>query len=419
MSATVVVGLQYGDEGKGKIVDWLAEKYRVIVRYNGGPNAGHTVVNDRGEFKLHQVPSGIFNPEARCCLASGAVIDSVQLVRELEMLAGRGVATEGFGLSERAHVILPWHQLADRLSEASRGGKAIGTTGRGIGPCYADKVNRTGLSVAAAIEAGAEGLRQECDARVGQLARLYHGQDAFRTGDVQAQEMRHRAAEAYEALITLSLMDRVSDTDAVIRRAWKAGDPIMLEGAQGTMIDLNYGTYPYVSSSTSTAAGACIGSGLPPTAITRVIGVAKAYATRVGAGPFPTELTDASGDRLRALGKEFGTTTGRPRRCGWFDAADARYAAEVNGATEIVLTKLDVLSPFGTIRVATHRERDAAGDATYYEELPGWKTPIDGATSWSALPPAAKRYVARLEELIGVPITHVATGPGRQAIIER
>lgn len=413
MSATVVVGLQYGDEGKGKIVDWLSRKFTYVVRYNGGPNAGHTVENGHGKFALHQVPSGIFNPEARCFLGSGAVVAPAELADELTTLSGLGIAPDNFRVSGRAHVILPWHRLADRLSEAALGGKAIGTTGRGIGPCYADKTLRRGVLMRDVFASGTDWLEMMFDVRLAELRHLYPWQSVGKVIDEALGEM---VQELRRVFFSANLLGRhIADTDELARQAWRGGEEILLEGAQGTMIDLQYGTYPHVSSSTSTAAGACIGSGLPPKAVAAVIGIAKAYTTRVGNGPMPTELLDETGDRLCTVGHEFGTTTGRPRRCGWFDAAAVKYACEVNGADGIILTKLDVLSGMDELKIAVAHD---AEDKPVYESVKGWSEPIRDKLAWYQLPAEAKRYVERLEELVGVRIKAVATGPGRHAIIQ-
>ncbi|HTM68119.1 MAG TPA: adenylosuccinate synthase [Candidatus Binatia bacterium] len=408
MSATVIVGLQFGDEGKGKIIDRAAGDFDVVIRYNGGANAGHTVENALGVFKLHLVPSGIFNPAALCILGNGAVVDPDVLLKELDELAAAGVDTRNFRLSSRAHLVMPWHKVADKASEAAKGSAAIGTTGRGIGPCYGDKVARVG------IRAG-----ELCDP-VSFAARIA----ASGRGDAPSPEDILRWSARLAPLI--------DDTDVLAREALARGKRVLLEAAQGTMIDLECGTYPFVTSSYATSAGACIGSGLPPTAIGKVVGVAKAYTTRVGNGPFVTELLDEIGERLRKAGNEFGTTTGRPRRCGWFDIPLARYAAEVNGTTEIVLTKLDVLSALPALKVCVGYVRGGMllsrppGPAVPYEgckpayvELPGWSSPIAGVTRWDGLPPEARAYVEYLEAEVGVRIAAVATGPHRDAIITR
>jgi adenylosuccinate synthase len=412
MSATVVVGAQYGDEGKGRIVDWLAERFRHVVRYNGGPNAGHTVVNDFGAFKLHQVPSGIFNPMAACYIGNGAVVSPTALANELTALRKREIPLGCFHLSHRAHLIMPWHVAQDRIEEALAGKSAIGTTGQGIGPCYAEKASRTGFRVEDLVAEGfwerfvMARLRKRND-----LKRLYPN---ARFGDLAGSDDRE-AREEHKRLVE-ALAPHVTDVGVWLRAAWKRGEPILLEGAQAAHIDIENGAYPYVSSSVSTSAGACVGSGLPPKAIRRVIAVAKAYTTRVGKGPLPTELPGPLADELREAGKEFGTTTGRPRRCGWFDAYKTREACEINGADAVVLTKLDVLSSFKEITVAVD---DSDGPDYAYEKLPGWNKPIDGCRRWRDLPASARRYVERLEEAVGTPIAAVSVGPERGAIIVR
>jgi adenylosuccinate synthase len=425
MSATVIVGLQYGDEGKGKIIDLAAQDHDVVIRYNGGANAGHTVENDKGVFKLHLVPSGIFNPTALCILGNGAVVDPAVLIKELGEIKAAGVDTTGFRVSSRAHVVLPLHQALDARSEKAKGAAAIGTTGKGIGPCYMDKVGRVGIRI---------GDLLDMDRVAERVERLYTGKRELypdMTGPFEAvSDARGLLSLLADQAALLAL--HIADTDVLARQALKDGKRVLLEAAQGTMIDLEYGTYPFVTSSYATAAGACVGSGIPPTGIGKVIGIAKAYTTRVGNGPFATELADAAGDALRHAGNEFGTTTGRPRRCGWFDAPLVRYAAEVNGAAEIVLTKLDVLSAFPTLKVCTGytyrgetRSRPPGPSERYeeyepiYEELPGWLSPTAGIRRWQDLPEAARRYVLRIEELVGVRIAAVATGPHRDAIVQR
>ena len=415
MSATAVVGLQYGDEGKGKVVDWMAKMFAYVVRYNGGPNAGHTVENLFGKFALHQVPSGIFNPEAWCFLGNGTVVDVMRAADELSELRSRGIDTGRFRISDRAHLILSWHRMIDTLSEAERGAAAIGTTGRGIGPCYADKTSRLGIRVGELRDL--EGLRSRLIAvrreKLKEIRARFPDVDVI--DDIGAEKEVEIFLDDFRRSNEV-IRDCIADTDELVRQAWRRGDEILLEGAQGTMIDLQFGTYPYVTSSSVTAAGACIGAGLPPKAVSAVIGIAKAYTTRVGNGPMPTELLDETGNRLRAAGNEFGTTTGRPRRCGWFDAAAVKYACEVNGADGIILTKLDVLSGFDELKIAVARDADGQ---PVYESAKGWSEPIRDKLAWFQLPDEAKRYVDRLEELIGVPIKAVATGPGRHAIIQR
>lgn len=438
MPTTVVVGLQYGDEGKGKIVDMLAQEADVVVRYNGGANAGHTIVIDSGTYKLHLVPSGILNPGVRICvIGNGAVIDPDELLREIAMLEALGITVKGrFLISSNAHLVMPWHRKADEIMERLSGKHKIGSTGRGIGPCYTEKVARSGFR--------AEALRDP---------------DAMRRRMVELMEdSAARARSPFSALIYAAdgfQLDRdiqrwcaelgpyVADTDTLVRAEWKKGSRILLEAAQGTMIDLDYGSYPKVTSSYATAAGACIGSGLPPTAIERVVGVVKAYTTRVGEGPFPTEMEYCDvGERLRQAGNEFGTTTGRSRRCGWLDLPMVRYAAAVNGVTEIMLTKLDVLSGFEMFCAATCYKQeiiggDKAKDMKIISELtasdingssgayplfkfyPGWSESIANEKDWTRLDKNARHCVEDWERHFGVRISAVATGPHRGAIIWR
>ena len=405
-TALVVVGLQYGDEGKGKIVDGLAQGADVVIRYNGGANAGHTVINDRGTFKLHLVPSGIFNPGAWCLLGNGAVVDPESLVQEMAVLLEHGVTLDKFRISDAAHVVMPWHRVMDKAQEIFKGAAAIGTTGRGIGPCYVDKVARVGIRMGELRDLGTLKSRVE---------RLY----ARKLAEICAlnPDVAMELPSVAEIMGTLTgcqhlLVPHIAATDELARDFNRQGKNILLEAAQGTLIDLEVGTYPYVTSSYATSAGACLGSGLPPNAITDVIGVAKAYTTRVGNGPFPGELCDDLGEKLRQAGNEFGTTTGRPRRCGWFNAAEVRRAAMINGCDEIVLTKLDVLSGFERIGIVLG---DSVPDNCM--EWQGWCEPIAGIKDWKALPDAAKRYVNAIERFVGVPIGAVSTGAHRDDLI--
>ncbi len=411
MSVTVVVGAQFGDEGKGKIVDALVKKngVRLVIRYNGGANAGHTVVIDDQTFKLHQVPSGIFHPGVTCAIGNGAVVDPIQLSNELNELQRRGVSTNNFFVSHRAHVVMPWHPLLDLAAEERRVEK-IGTTGRGIGPCYEDKAARRGIRVGDLLDQAT--LR----AKVQELWEL-------KRSDLRDfPELLARLPSAEQILGNMALCagqinPRVWDVDEMTRLRWRAGECILLEGAQGTLLDLELGTYPNVSSSLATSAGACVGSGLPPKAISKVICVAKAYTTRVGNGPFRTEQDNEIGERLRQQGQEFGTTTGRARRCGWFDAYMVKRSCEINGADGIVLTKLDVLTGFDPIRVAPHFIKYEPID--YYDCLPGWTESINDVTRWDDLHENARDYVKYLEQACGTDIIAVATGPSRDAVIWR
>jgi len=421
--ATVAVGLQFGDEGKGKIIDCLSEEYDYVARFYGGANAGHTVSFDGKTFKLNLIPSGIFNPKAYNFLCSGMVIDPEKFTDEIIDLQKKNISIERLRISARAHIIMPWHKIIDAAKDAALGKQAIGTTGRGIGPCYADKASRIGIRVGELLD----------------VKRLTeHIEWCYKLKEKEISLFENAKLPPLAQIIddfkkhACNLSSFIADTEEKLRRALKNDNKkILLEGAQGAMIDIDNGTYPFVTSSSATSAGACVGAGLPPTAIDEIYGIAKAYITRVGNGPFVTELNDEIGETLRKNGNEFGTTTGRPRRCGWFDVPLARYTAELNGVTGIILTKLDVLTGISPIKVATayRRERMILPVLSpmhpleecrpFYEEFEGWKEPIANVDSWDKLPPQAQRYVEELEKLIGFPIIAVATGPDRKAIIER
>jgi adenylosuccinate synthase len=422
-SCTVVVGCQWGDEGKGKIVDVLSERADVVARYQGGANAGHTVHVGEDEFILHQIPSGILHPDTRCLLGNGVVLDLLQFFEEYDALAERGIRLEGrVGVSERAHLLLPYHQVLDRAAE-DRAADKIGTTGRGIGPAYEDKAGRRGIRVADLNDG--ERFHRLVDEGVGRArARL----DALGEEDDGSLEVA--------TACTLELRGRLralaADTGLEILDALDHGRHVLLEGAQGTALDLDHGTYPYVTSSNTTAAGAAIGVGIGPTRIDEVVGVVKAYTTRVGNGPLPTGFETEMDERVRALGDEFGATTGRPRRCGWFDAVLARYAARVNGLTALAVTKLDVLDTLPEILIALEYCADDGGctrefpaDTTAlsgvrpgYETHPGWQQGIGGCRSLADLPRNARAYLDRIEELTGTPVRWVSVGTRRSQIIE-
>ncbi|MBX6311742.1 MAG: adenylosuccinate synthase [Isosphaeraceae bacterium] len=426
MASTCVVGLQWGDEAKGKIVDLLCDRHDVVVRYQGGANAGHTVVADGVTYKLSLIPTGILRPGIACVIGNGVVVHPPALLQEIETLAGQGVNCDGrLLLSDRAHVILPYHLAEERLTEESASvADHLGTTRRGIGPCYRDKVGRV------------HGVR---------ISDLFHPA-RFREhlGRIIAYKNRLLAAllPDYEPLDAeavaeeyLGYADRlrpfVRDTSAWLLEALGRGRRLLFEGAQGALLDVDHGTYPYVTSSNSSSAGIASGSGVPARYIDRWIGVVKAYTTRVGGGPFPTEQDNPTGERIRQVGKEYGTVTGRPRRCGWFDAVAARYSARVCGATEIAVMLLDVLSGLEAVRVAVAYEdedgrrindfpghvEDLARCRPVYETLPGWHQEIAGARSWSDLPVEARDYVRFLAKQIGVPVTIVSVGPDRTATL--
>lgn len=417
----VVVGAQWGDEGKGKIVDVLAGEADVVARYQGGANAGHTVHVGGEEFILHQIPSGILHEGKRCLLGNGVVLDLEQFFSELDGLIARGIDAESkVGVSGRAHLLLEYHKRLDQVSELARGSDAIGTTRKGIGPAYEDKVARRGIRVA--------------DLRVADRAREL----IFEAATQANERLRAAGAETVDPArvaddvlaVRERLLPLVTDVGREITRSIAEGRRILLEGAQGALLDVDHGTYPYVTSSTTTAAGAATGTGIGPTAIDAALGVVKAYTTRVGSGPLPTEIHGPLGDRLRDLGGEYGATTGRPRRCGWFDGVVVRYAARVNGLTGLALTKLDVLDTFEEIRIATgYRVEDVVLDdfpedltllsqaEPVYETLPGWNTSTEGARSLEELPGAARDYLRRIEEITGVPIWYVSVGTRREQII--
>lgn len=423
MSVSIVVGGQWGDEGKGKITDALAANADMVIRPNGSANAGHTVQTDAGIFKLHLVPSGILYPECECVIGAGVAIDPKLLIDEIEDLNQRGIDTGRLFISDRANVILPYHPLIDQLEERDRGEQSIGTTLRGNGPAYADKVGRRGLRVADMIDERTfvERLHLVLQEKNTLLSAIY-GADPL-----DEREM----LEAYAAYAE-RLAPYVVQSEVVVQEAIEAGKRIVVESAQAILLDVDYGTYPYVTSTSPTAAGACQGAGVGPTQVDRVIGVFKAYTTRVGGGPFPTEALDERGDLLRDRGKEFGTTTGRPRRTGWFDGPAARYAARINGIDEIALTKLDILDEVDEIPVCVGYTSDGeqvpaplASALRYgevepvYEVLEGWRQDTSDARALRDLPIAAQRYIARLEQLMQTPITFVGVGPSRAQILER
>jgi adenylosuccinate synthase len=416
----VVVGAQWGDEGKGKLVDVLAERADFVVRYQGGANAGHTVVIGDRQFVLRQIPSGILHPRVTCVIGNGVVLEPENLFHELDSLHERGIDTGGrLFVSDRAHLVLPYHKLLDAASERSQ---KLGTTGRGIGPAYEDKYGRRGIRVV--------------DLRRPECARPLMGDRVRRANELlelMGSGERANLDEHVRLLERLAprLLPLAADTGLMVHRAVREGRRVLLEGAQGALLDVDHGTYPYVTSSNTTAGGAAVGSGIGPTGINGVLGVVKAYTTRVGNGPLPTEAESPYGERLRELGGEFGAVTGRPRRCGWFDATVVRYAARVNGLTGLAVTKLDVLDSFAEIPVGTMYRLDGEGceempaevDALgrvqpVYEIHPGWQQPTGGARRLADLPPAARAYLDRLETLSGVPVRYVSVGTRRDQIIE-
>jgi len=422
-SCTVIVGCQWGDEGKGKIVDVLAERADIIARYQGGANAGHTVHVGEAEFILHQIPSGILHAGKRCLLGNGVVLDIQQFFEEYDALLKRGIDLEGrVGVSLRAQLLLPYHRFLDKAAEQSASVK-IGTTGRGIGPAYEDKVGRRGVRVA---DLGDEArLAKRVDAAKGRVVE-HLGRLGAEAGD-ELDRLMDEALALRERLLALA-----ADTGPEISRALAAGRNVLLEGAQGTVLDLDHGTYPFVTSSNTTAAGAATGTGIGPTAIDAVVGVVKAYTTRVGEGPLPSGFEEEMDHKMRALGGEFGATTGRPRRCGWFDSVVSRHAAQVNGLTGLAVTKLDVLDTLPEVQVATayrmpdgSEVRDFPADTwslgkvePVYETHPGWEAPTTEARKLTDLPANARAYLDRLEELTEAPIQWVSVGTKRSQIIE-
>jgi adenylosuccinate synthase len=423
MPAIVLVGAQWGDEGKGKATDLLGGSVDYVVRYQGGNNAGHTVVIGDETYALHLLPSGILSPGCTPVIGNGVVVDPSVLFTEIEGLQARGVDTSGLLVSANAHLITPYHETMDKVTERFLGKKRIGTTGRGIGPTYADKVNRVGVRVQDLFDEKI--LRQKVEGALEQKNQLLV--KVFNRRAITVDEV----VEEY-----LPYADRlrpyVSDTVTVLNRAVEDDKVVLLEGSQGTLLDVDHGTYPFVTSSNPTAGGACAGSGLGPTRIDRVVGICKAYTTRVGSGPFPTELLDDDGEALRTIGGERGVTTGRERRCGWFDAVISRFATRVNGLTDLFLTKLDVLTGWEQVPVCVAYEVDGTRvdempmtqtdfhhAQPVYEMLPGWSEDISGAREFDDLPKSAQAYVKAVEELSGAPVSAVGVGPGRDATIQR
>ena len=421
MPATVIVGAQWGDEGKGKIVDLLALDSDVVCRYQGGPNAGHTIVRDGETFALHHVPSGILSGKL-CVVGAGCVVDPGLLVAELDELEGRGISTEPVRVSGNAHLIMPWHVAIDSASERHLGRLQIGTTRRGIGPAYADKAARIGIRVQDILDPKI--LRQKFETALAEknvVLEQVHGVPALEVEELAAR------MEAFAA----RLRPYVDDTSLLVDRALRDGRRVLLEGAQGTLLDLDHGTYPFVTSSSPIAGAATTGVGIGPTRIDRVLGVAKAYVTRVGEGPFPTEIEGPDQARVRELGAEYGTTTGRERRCGWLDLVALRFAVRVNGMTSLVLTKIDVLSAFSELPVCVrYRLPDGAETEEFpahqsdfhhaepvYETLAGWQEPLDDAESLADLPAAARAYIAFVEDQLGIEACLISVGAERERVV--
>ena len=422
MGNLVIIGAQWGDEGKGKIVDILAQNADIVVRYQGGSNAGHTVINDRGTFVFHLIPSGILYRGTLCAIGNGVVVDPGSLIEEMDHLQGQGVKFgKNFVMSQRAHVILPYHKAIDRASEQSKGSRKIGTTGRGIGPSYADKMARIGILMGDLLNPSLfkKKLEENLVEMNWFLERLYKV-ETFQVDKVFDQYMGYADR----------LKSHIVDTTTLLNRAIGKNKTVLFEGAQGTHLDVDFGTYPYVTSSSSAAGGACTGTGVGPTMIDAVLGIAKVYTTRVGSGPFPTELTDEVGQGLQERGKEFGSTTGRARRCGWFDAVVVRHATQVNGLSSLAVTKLDVLDGCKELKLCTgyrhgstiHKDMPAdldvlTGCEPVYQRMKGWTAATTGTTSYKRLPVEAKRYLARIEELAQCRIDMISTGSKRAETI--
>jgi len=423
MSTVVIVGAQWGDEGKGKVIDYLAKEADVVVRGQGGNNAGHTVVVGDQKYALHLIPSGILNENTINVIGNGVVFDPQGFIKEIEGLKAKGVSTDSIKVSDRAHVVFPYHREIDRLAEEARGADMIGTTKKGIGPSYMDKVERSGIRVCDFVdeEVFESIFRKQIEAKNKIIVSIYGGEPL----DADAMVAEYKEYAKF-------VKPFVTDTSVVVYDALKEGKKVLLEGAQGTLLDLDYGTYPYVTSSHPTAGGFTIGSGIGPNQIGEVVGITKAYTTRVGKGPFVTELDNEIGDRIRIAGNEFGTTTGRPRRCGWLDTVIVKYSARVNGMTCIALMLLDVLTGFETVKICKgYRYGDVEIEhfpaslnvlgkcEPIYEELPGWTEDLSDCTTFESLPANARAYVERIEALTGVPVKIISVGPKRSQTIVR
>ena len=425
MGNTIVVGTQWGDEGKAKIVDYLTRGADVIVRFQGGANAGHTVIAEGNKFVFHLVPSGIINPDKVCVVANGVVFDAEQFLREVNELRAMGIRVDGrLFVSDLAHLVLPFHRLEDAAAESSKEGRKIGTTGRGIGPAYADKVSRTGIRVGDLLDWNL--FTEKCNRALSAKKTIITAVYGLPFDLDPASVLDHYRA------IRAELLPFVTDTAGRLFEAIRAKKQLLFEGAQGTFLDVDHGTYPFVTSSNTVAGAACTGSGIGPTDIDHVVGIVKAYTTRVGNGPFPTELTDATGETLRSAGGEFGATTGRPRRCGWFDSVMVRKAVQLNGLTRFALTKVDVLNNLDEVRICTHYEINGKKVEQFpsgysllekaipiYETMQGWKADTAGCTRYADLPARAIAYIERLRSLCyKIPLLVVSTGPDRRQTIE-
>ena len=423
MPAIVLVGAQWGDEGKGKATDLLGSSVDYVVKFNGGNNAGHTIVVDGEKYALHLLPSGILSPGCTPVIGNGVVIDLAVLFQEIDALEARGIDTSRLVVSANAHLIPPYNRVLDKVTERFLGSRRLGTTGRGIGPTYADKMSRVGIRVQDLYDESI--LRQKVEAALEVknqvLAKIYNRR-AIEVQEVMDELLQH--AERLRPMVV--------DTGLLLSTALDEGKTVLFEAGQATLLDVDHGTYPFVTSSSATAAGACTGSGIPPTRVDRVIAILKAYSTRVGEGPFPTELFDENGEFLRKTGAEYGTTTGRPRRCGWVDTVVGRYSTRINGTTDFVITKLDVLTGLDTVPVCVAYDVDGVRHdempvnqtdfhhaKPIYEELPGWWEDITECRTFEDLPANAQAYVLRLEELIGARVSAIGVGPGRDEIISR
>jgi len=422
MSVIAVVGGQWGDEGKGKVIDMLAEQADVVVRFSGGDNAGHTVINPQGEFKLHLIPSGVFYPHCTCIIGNGVVVNPDIFIKERDELNTRGVDTSRVFISDRAHLVMPYHILLDGLEEKARGIKSLGTTLRGIGPAFVDKVARMGIRAVDLMDTAIlrDRLEYVLEYKNQLLTKLY---DAPPLNFDELFEICNSYAE--------QLRGNIKETSSLLDDYIQQGKRVIMEGAQGALLDTDFGTYPYATSSSPLVAGGCLGAGIGPTKIDRALGIFKAYCSRVGSGPMPTELMDEQGELIRTRGHEYGTTTGRPRRVGWFDGVAARFSSRINGLTGIAITRLDILDTLETLKVCTGYRLDGdvindfpADAATLnrchpvYEEMPGWCQPTTEATCLEELPGAARAYITRLEELVGCPANYVCIGPVRRQAIE-
>ncbi len=421
MPVIAVIGALWGDEGKGKVVDVLAEQARVVVRFSGGDNAGHTIVNPYGEFRLHLIPSGIFYPHNICIIGNGVVINPAALINEMDNLSQCGADIAELFISDRAHLIMPYHILLDGLEEEARAGKALGTTRKGIGPAFADKAARLGIRTGDLLDKDAllSRLRLILDYKNIILTKVY-GVSPLSLDEVYSQYCQYGER----------LAPHIRETAIILEETLNRGELVLLEGAQGALLDPDFGTYPYTTSSSPLSGGGCLGAGLSPTRINRILGVFKAYCTRVGAGPLPTELKDETGNLIREQGHEYGTTTGRPRRCGWFDAVAARLSHRINGFTGVAITRLDVLDTLPRLKICVGYKLDGEtidyfpGSVTALErcqpvceELPGWQVPTSHIRQYEQLPFEARQYVARLEELIPCPINLISVGAGREETI--